>query len=107
MSKPSPELLKGSSDLLVLATLEDEALYGYEIAKRLREKSKELFAFGEGMLYPLLHKLEKEGVLESFWQDASGRKRKYYQLTRKGKTVLAARTAEWRAFASAVNAITR
>ena len=82
------ELLKGSTDMLVLSLIHDEPLYGYEISKRLRAASKTMFAFGEGTLYPMLHKLERERLCESYWQEHGGRRRKYYLITKKGKRML-------------------
>ncbi len=73
---------------LVLALLEERALYGYEIVQRAHTKGK--LAWEEGTLYPLLHRLEEEGLLSSKWRKApSGKDRKYYALTRRGKAALA------------------
>lgn len=105
MTKINKELLKGASDIMILATLEKEALYGYEIAKRLKKSSQDVFNMGEGTLYPVLHKLEQQGWLEAFWQEVGGRKRKYYGLTTAGKKILAEKTAEWEQFAGAMNAV--
>jgi DNA-binding PadR family transcriptional regulator len=99
------ELLKGSSEVILLAVLKDEPLYGYEIAKRIREQSKEFFAFGEGTLYPLLHKMEEQKLLESYWKEIGGRRRKYYQVTKRGLSELAEKSSAWTQFSSAVNAV--
>lgn len=105
MSNINKELLKGSSDVLILSVLSDEPLYGYEIAKRIKAMSDQVLKMGEGTLYPLLHRLEQAKLLESFWQDANGRKRKYYRLTGQGKKILDSKTAEWKAFSGAINSI--
>ena len=105
MTKINKELIKGSSDVLVLSVLSDEPLYGYEIAKRIRAQSSDLLAMGEGTLYPLLHRLEQARLLESFWKEASGRKRKYYRLTVQGCKALSDKALEWKAFSSAINAV--
>lgn len=105
MTKINKELLKGSSDILLLKVLADQPLYGYEIAKQIKQLSAEVLAMGEGTLYPLLHRLERAKLLESFWQDANGRKRKYYRLTKPGAAILASKTAEWKAFSGAINSI--
>jgi transcriptional regulator len=105
MTKINKELLKGSSDILILSVLSDEPLYGYEIAKRIKAQSSEVLSMGEGTLYPLLHRLEQSRLLESFWKEFDGRKRKYYGLTTQGRKVLSEKTAEWKNFASAMNAI--
>ncbi len=105
MAKINKELLKGSFDLVVLAALKEEALYGYEIAKRIKKLSRDAFDMGEGTLYPLLHKLEQKKLLQSYWQEVDGRRRKYYELTKKGKKELVEKKEEWSVFAKAVSAI--
>lgn len=99
------ELLKGASELVVLKVLEHEALYGYEIAKRIKETSQNVFAMGEGMLYPMLHKLEKSKLLDSYWQEIGGRRRKYYAITAQGRAALEQKHKEWQAVSMAVDAI--
>jgi PadR family transcriptional regulator, regulatory protein PadR len=80
---------------LVLAILEARPLYGYEIAQRARRRAN--LNWEEGTLYPLLHKLERDGLLASEWRTApNGKDRKYYALTRKGKTVLAKDRVDWK-----------
>lgn len=103
MTRINKELLKGSSDVFVLAVLRDEPLYGYEIAKRIKKHSKDVFDMGEGTLYPILHKLEQAGLLTAFWEESTGRKRKYYSLTNAGKKMLKSKIAEWDAFSSAAS----
>ena len=105
MTKINKELLKGSSDIILLSVLSDGPLYGYEIAKRVKALSSDVLAMGEGTLYPLLHRLEQSRLLHSQWQEVDGRKRKYYALTPKGQNALNEKTAEWSAFAGAVNSI--
>jgi transcriptional regulator len=103
--KINKELLKGSSELLVLATIQKEPLYGYEIAKRIKTASDQLFTMGEGTLYPILHKLEQDGLLESFWEEFGGRNRKYYSITRTGKQLLKEKKQEWETFTQAIQAV--
>lgn len=103
--KINKELLKGSSELLVLSVLKEEPLYGYEIAKRIKATSSDLFMMGEGTLYPILHKLEQLKMLKSFWEEIGGRKRKYYSITKTGQAELHDRVVEWKAFSRAINAI--
>ncbi|MBI3858246.1 MAG: helix-turn-helix transcriptional regulator [Planctomycetes bacterium] len=80
---------------LVLAILEARPLYGYEIAQRARRRAN--LRWEEGTLYPLLHRLERDGFLSSAWRKApNGKDRKYYGLTRKGKTALAKERADWK-----------
>lgn len=90
---------------MILSVLSESPLYGYEIAKRIKALSSDVLAMGEGTLYPLLHRLEQAKLLESFWKEASGRKRKYYGLTTQGRKVLSEKTQEWKAFAGAMDAI--
>lgn len=103
--KINKELLKGSTEILVLSVLKTEDLYGYEISKRIQKLSQELFAMGEGTLYPVLHKLEQAKLLQAYWQEIGGRKRKYYSITRQGKKLLAEKTHEWLSFSSAVKQV--
>lgn len=105
--KRNTELLKGSSEVIVLSALRDAPLYGYEIAKRIREQSREFFSFGEGTLYPLLHKMEEQKLLQSYWKEVGGRRRKYYEVTKHGKNIFAEKSTQWQQFASAVNAVVK
>jgi PadR family transcriptional regulator, regulatory protein PadR len=80
---------------LVLALLEERALYGYEIVQRAKRRAN--LRWEEGTLYPLLHRLERDGLLSSEWKKApTGKDRKYYALTRKGRTALARERADWK-----------
>ncbi len=86
MDKRDSELLRGTLTSLVLAVVEPGALYGYEIAKRIRERTDGLLHLKEGSLYPALHALEREGMLSAEWQaQEGGPNRKYYRLTRAGE----------------------
>ena len=99
-------LLAGSTGLLVLRLLEEGDLYGYQMIERLRERSDDTFALKAGTLYPLLHTLETQGLVQSYEQAADGaRIRKYYHLTDAGRTRLAEKTAEWRQFSGAVERV--
>ena len=89
-------LIAGSSTLLVLTLLESGDMYGYQM---IEELSNDAFQFQEGTLYPILHGLEKGKYLSGYQQQApSGRMRKYYRLTRKGRELLAEKKAEWASF---------
>ena len=99
------EALKGHLDGLVLATLEDGPLHGYAVIERLRGRSEGAFDLAEGTVYPVLHRLEAEGLPSSAWSAAAGRRRRVYRLTRRGRTALANRRADWRRFAGAVEAV--
>lgn len=90
------ELMKGSTDILLLSLIEKEDLYGYEIVKRLKEKSNELYSMGEGTLYPALQRLEKKELIQSYWGDSeTGGRRKYYKITEEGKKELVEKLSQW------------
>jgi len=93
--KYSKELLKGVTPLLVMSVLKDEDLYGYGIIKKLELRSENVFSMGEGTLYPILHSLEKEKFLISYWEEKDGRRRRYYHLTEKGQKQFAEKKEEF------------
>jgi DNA-binding PadR family transcriptional regulator len=100
------ESLKGHLDALVLATLGDEPLHGYAVIEALRARSEGAFDLAEGTVYPVLHRLEADGLLTSSWSTAAGRRRRrIYRLSRRGRTALGRQRAEWQAFARAVEAV--
>ena len=101
----SRELLKGSTTMLVLSLLENENMYGYEMIKKLTEKSKNVFEFQEGTLYPILHSLEEKNYITSYWDKTVAKKRKYYSITKKGKDVLKEKEVEWKIFSNGVNKV--
>lgn len=104
--KIDKSLLAGSTALLVLHLLAEDDLYGYQMIERLRERSDETFSMSAGTLYPLLHTLETQGLVQSYEQAAGGaRVRKYYHLTESGRVRLAEKTAEWRSFSGAVERV--
>jgi DNA-binding PadR family transcriptional regulator len=81
-------------------------MYGYEIIKEIEKKSNGVFNFKEGTLYPILHSLEAEGMVVSFWDEAeSSRKRKYYKITDKGKLQVKEKKEEWFTFRTAVDKV--
>jgi DNA-binding PadR family transcriptional regulator len=90
------ELMRGSIEILLLSLIEKEDLYGYEIAKRLKEKSDEIYIIGEGTLYPALQRLEKKDLITAYWGDSeTGGRRKYYSITANGRKVLSQKLNEW------------
>ena len=103
--KISRELVKGTSAMLVLSVLAKEDLYGYKIVRELEQRSESVFSMNEGTLYPVLHALEAERFLESYWEEVDGRKRKYYRITKKGSKRLAEQTEEWQVFSNAVGRV--
>ncbi len=100
------EQLKGNTETLLLALLESEPMYGYQIVKEVDKRSSGYFAFKEGTLYPALHRLERDKLVDGTWQETpSGTRRRYYHITAKGTQTLADRLKEWEKFSEAMNSI--
>lgn len=100
------ERLKGNLDLLLLAVLTAGPAHGYAVISALRERSDGMFDLPEGTVYPALHRLEDAGLLVSSWADVSGRRRRVYGITDRGIAALSAERAQWRQFATGVQAVT-
>lgn len=99
-------LLAGSTATLILKLLDGQDMYGYQIIEELARRSDNTFQLKAGTLYPLLHGLEKKGLLEAYEENAdSARIRKYYHLTNKGRKFLKEKTAEWKEYSSAVSKV--
>ena len=93
---PTRELIAASSTPLVLSILAEGDNYGYAIIQRVLELTSEEVEWTEGMLYPVLHRLERDGQISSEWRQAeSGRERKYYRLTPQGRQDLKSHRADW------------
>lgn len=103
--KISKELLKGSTSILLLSQLARGDLYGYELVKEIEKRSEGVFALKEGTLYPLLHALEAEQWVESYWSEQQGRKRKYYRITERGLKGLQEKKQEWQTYKVAVERV--
>ena len=103
--KISKELSTGTLPMLVLSVLGSEDLYGYRIIKTLEARSDNAFSLKEGTLYPILHALEQEGGLESYWDASTGRKKKYYHIPKKGRKLLESKKAEFTAFSDTVKKV--
>ncbi len=103
--KINKELLKGSTSLLVLRLLETENMYGYEMINTLKERSENVFELKEGTLYPILHSLEENGWIDSYWDESTAKKRKYYTITKEGRKHLKAKKEEWKIFSNSVNQV--
>lgn len=85
------------NEILLLAELEREPMHGYQIALNIEERSGGYFPFSHGTMYPILHRLEKEGLIAGDWSDpAKGRPRKEYALTEAGRAHLASLIEDWR-----------
>ena len=93
------ELAGAATSMIILSVLAREPNYGYEIVKRANKSSGDLFTWQEGTIYPVLRKLEKEGLLTSDWQETgTGRQRKYYFITTAGRKALSCGRKEWEGF---------
>jgi DNA-binding PadR family transcriptional regulator len=99
------EVLKGHVDLLLLSTLRAGPLHGYGVVEKLRGESDGAFDLAEGTVYPALYRLEASGLLSSRWTSVGGRRRRVYELTKRGRGELARERDEWKAFAHAVEAV--
>ena len=102
---------KFRSDLgtLILATIGASELHGYEILKRIRRHESEPFRYGEGQIYPVLHRLEEDHLISSTWQDQpDGRpRRELYGLTDKGRKALDSSREEWKIFSRSMEVVLR
>ena len=96
---------RGTLPSLILEALVTEPSHGYRIAQRIKERSQGVLDFKEGTLYPALHKLESEGLLESYEGIENGRARRYYRITESGRGTLTKDRAEWRELSRAVTMI--
>lgn len=103
--KVNKELLKGSTTMLILEMLKNENMYGYQMIKKLSEKSEEVFELKEGTLYPILHTLEEDSLITSYWDETTAKKRKYYAITEKGKKQLKEKKEEWKIFSNGINKV--
>jgi PadR family transcriptional regulator PadR len=100
------ELLQGTLPLLILRTLATGPNHGFAIARRIQQLSKSVLRVEQGSLYPALHRMELDGLIESFWETTeNNRQAKYYRLTRRGSRELASETKRWNAIAGAIATI--
>lgn len=102
----SPELKKGSTELLILSLIEARARHGYEIGKLIEARSGGRLQFRIASLYPTLVKLEERGLVKGRWVEQAGtRRRCYYKLTAKGRKFLEAQRTTWQQYVAAVNEV--
>jgi PadR family transcriptional regulator len=102
MERFQRDLVRGSLDLMVLSVLAGGKKYGYLIQKQVREASSSRVDLAAGTLYPLLHRLEDDGLVRSSWDDRTGRQRKWYELTAAGRRRLSAQAQEWADYAACI-----
>jgi PadR family transcriptional regulator PadR len=97
------ELMRGAGPVAVLKLLQRGEMYGYELVEALASRSGGVLAMGQSTLYPLLYNLEAKGLIQGAWREAdSGRERKYYRLTDRGRKRLAEDIKQWHALAAAM-----
>lgn len=102
----SPELKKGSVELMILALLADRPTHGYELGKLIELRSGGEIAFNVCTLYPVLYRMENDGWIAGRWVERPGERRRcHYSLTAKGREVLRRQRGEWAAYVSAVNLV--
>lgn len=105
-SPDKPDLVQGTLDMLVLKTLEDGALHGYAIARRIQKASDDFLRVEEGSLYPALHRMERRGWIEAEWGlSETNRKAKYYRLSPAGREQLKAQIAKWNRLVHAISGV--
>jgi PadR family transcriptional regulator PadR len=104
---PDQEWKKGSAELLVLSLLEDQPRHGYDISKLIQIRSGGALKFHVTSLYPLLHRLEKQGWIDGVWvEKAEQRRRRYYKLTPEGRNELRSKQQSWKDFVAVVSRVT-
>ena len=97
---------KGSADLLILALVDEQALHGYEIARRIDQRSDGTLQFTLASLYATLYRLEERGWIRGRWVERAGqRRRRYYRITESGRNVLATQREEWARFIAALTQV--
>ena len=102
----SPELKKGSTEMLILSLVEDHARHGYEIGKLIEARSGGRLTYALPTLYPTLLRLENRGLIKGRWVEKAGeRERCFYRLTPDGRRALAEQRATWKAYTEAINAV--
>jgi DNA-binding PadR family transcriptional regulator len=102
----APDLLRGNTDVLLLFLIEEHPTYGYRLIKEIEKRSENYFQFKEGTVYPALHRLENEGLIQGEWQELPNKQeRRYYRITEKGRQVLGEKLAAWQGFTTAVSLV--
>jgi len=96
MAQTNPPFMSGIPELLLLRLLEQQEMYGYELVRSVRQVTDEAISLGEGVIYPALHSLERNGSLKSKRKPVGGRTRVYYSLTAKGRRRLQKLSEDWR-----------
>ena len=101
-ARTNPSFMNGVPELLVLRHLSQEQMYGYELVRAIRRSTEDIISLGEGVIYPTLHALEREGSLASRMTKVAGRSRVYYRITAKGRRRLERVCTDWSRITAAV-----
>jgi PadR family transcriptional regulator PadR len=96
MTQSNPPFMSGVPELLLLRLLDEQEMYGYELVRAIKKVTLEAISLGEGVIYPVLHSLERNGSLKSKRKAVNGRTRVYYSLTKKGRDRLQKLHGDWR-----------
>ncbi len=105
-TKDRRELLQGTLDMLILKSIDFDAMHGFGISVRIRQMSREVLRVEQGSLYPALYRLENRGWIRSTWGvSENNRKAKFYQLTKTGRKQLGVETENWERLSSAINLV--
>ena len=108
MNALARELKRGSTEVLILALLEERDRHGYELARLIDERSRGAISFHAASLYPSLYRMEDKQLIEGHWVEKAGqRRRRYYRLTRIGRKTLASQRSVWEGFVAALNRVAR
>jgi PadR family transcriptional regulator, regulatory protein PadR len=105
-ARPTPDILQGTLDLLILRTLQTEPMHGWAISERIQQISEDVLQVNQGSLYPALHRLEHRGWIEAEWGISElGRRAKFYRLTVAGRRQLAVEASEWDRMSTAIGRV--
>lgn len=105
MKKTNPDFLNGVPELLILQLLDRQPMHGYDLVQAIRDTSDKKLDFGEGCIYPVLHRMEEQDLLTSKRELVNGRNRIVYRLTKQGHQKLEISLATWKQVVSAVNTV--
>ena len=105
-TRPTPDILQGTLDLLILRTIQTEPMHGWAISERIQQISEDVLQVNQGSLYPALHRLEHRGWIEAEWGVSElGRRAKFYRLTVAGRRQLAVEASEWDRMSTAIGRV--
>lgn len=104
MAQTNPPFMSGVPELLLLRLLDQQEMYGYELVKSIKTVTSDAISLGEGVIYPVLHSLERNGALKARRKAVSGRTRVYYSVTARGRKRLDRLQGEWQRIESGINA---